>query len=175
MAGDGPPLTAARACEDAEENRVRQRPDGEPPNDTVFGRILWGGQQAAVLYEDDRVLCFRDISPASKHHYLVIPKRRIRHIGDLGRAHVALLQHMLGVAGQVASANGVQDVASARERGELLLGYHRFPLVFVRHLHLHVIFPAPAHSWLKRALFPQGYGMFFLSPETVAEWARSAD
>ena len=54
-------------------------------NKTVFGAILRNELPATILYEDERVLCFRDIRPVSKHHSLVIPKRHIAHSGALTR------------------------------------------------------------------------------------------
>jgi len=170
---ESPPQVVACALADAQGNTT-QRPAWGPHNGTVFGRILRGELPATILYEDEQVLCFRDISPASTHHYLVIPKEHIRHVGTLTSAHLPLLQHMMAVAAQVAKANGVNDVPAARHRGELLLGFHRFPLITVYHLHLHLIFPAPVQSWWKRLLFPNKYGRFFISPELVAEWASVA-
>ena len=68
---------------DTAANHARE---GFSSNRTVFGKILRGELPASVAYEDSEVLCFRDIAPASEHHYLVIPKRQIAHAGALQSA-----------------------------------------------------------------------------------------
>ena len=64
----------ARAESAATDNVARQ---GFEQNTTTFGGILRGDLPAKIVYEDDQVLAFCDIDPASEHHYLVIPKRHI--------------------------------------------------------------------------------------------------
>ena len=74
-------------------------------NKTVFGAILRGELPARVLYEDDEVLCFRDIRPVSEHHSLVIPKLRlIENVGHCSPDDQALLEHMVAVAEKVVAA-----------------------------------------------------------------------
>ena len=44
----------------------------------VFCRIVAKQEPAAIVYEDEDYLCFRDKSPAATHHYLLVPKTHIR-------------------------------------------------------------------------------------------------
>lgn len=180
-----PPLGVAVAAADVPPSR-RRPPAAEcarcgyAANRTVFGAILRGALPARVLYEDAVCLSFVDIHPASAHHYLVIPKRRIAHAGFLTPRDLPLVLHMTRVAELVAAANvlpasAVGDgaaarcaaVVAARRRGDVAFGFHRFPLLTVWHLHLHVLAPMPAKSWWYRLLHPRGHGRFFQSPEHV--------
>ena len=163
-------MAADLAADFAEQSNII-RP-GFADNTTVFGRILRGELPATIIYEDERVLCFKDHAPASDHHLLVIPKERAHlvHCGHFKPSDLGLLQHMVHV-GETAATRvcGIEgDPKAARAEGRLALGFHRWPLLTVNHLHLHVITPMPAKSWWYRMLFPQGYGRFFASPEDVA-------
>mmetsp|Transcript_2016 Transcript_2016/g.2588 ORF Transcript_2016/g.2588 Transcript_2016/m.2588 type:complete len:173 (+) Transcript_2016:30-548(+) len=165
MEGNSAEIEALPASE-AKDNFKRE---GFEKNRTIFGKILQGKARAKILYEDDKVLCFKDIFPASENHFLVIPKDHIRHFGKLTPDDLPLLRHMVQVAGEVAQENGIANVEEARKNGELSLGFHRFPAITVYHLHLHVIFPMPANSFWQRLKFPTGNGYFYPTPETVAK------
>mmetsp|Transcript_44422 Transcript_44422/g.92747 ORF Transcript_44422/g.92747 Transcript_44422/m.92747 type:complete len:166 (-) Transcript_44422:396-893(-) len=151
----------------ARQNTARS---GFACNPTAFGRILRGELPAVILYEDQQILCFRDRAPVSDHHYLVIPKRLITDASALIPADLPLLRKMVDVATQVAEANGVADVPTARASGNLSLGFHRWPFITVQHLHLHLIWPHPARSCIKAWQHPAKNGRMYPSPEMIAEW-----
>ncbi|MBW4700177.1 MAG: histidine triad nucleotide-binding protein [Aphanocapsa lilacina HA4352-LM1] len=77
--------------------------------DTVFGKILRREIPAAVVFEDDRALAFRDINPQAPVHILVIPKRAIAQIEQVAPEDEALLGHLLYVAVQVARQEGLDS------------------------------------------------------------------
>ena len=65
--------------------------------DTVFGKILRGELPCDKVFEDDRVLVFKDIAPVSDFHLLVIPKgEQIRDATRLQPTaeHIDLVKHM---------------------------------------------------------------------------------
>lgn len=49
----------------------------------IFCDICEKKQPAKILYEDDEVVVFKDIKPASKHHYLSVSKKHIENINKL--------------------------------------------------------------------------------------------
>ena len=61
--------------------------DADP--DCLFCKIIAGEIPAATLREDDATLIFADINPQAPTHVLVIPKRHLRDIGELGSDPVA--------------------------------------------------------------------------------------
>ena len=152
--------------------------DGFADNTTVFGKILRGELPAHVLAEDDEVLCFRDISPVSGFHVLVIPKRWITHCGCATPSDVPLLRHMETMALQCLQAEHPKlDVNTARAANECSLGYHKWPFITVQHLHLHCIYPMPSPWYypIARLLsFPQSYGPFYHSSAGVIEETQAA-
>ncbi len=76
---------------------------------TVFDKILAREIPADVVYEDDRALAFRDISPQAPVHVLVIPKRRIVGLGTADDGDTALLGHLLQVCRRVAAQEGLAE------------------------------------------------------------------
>ncbi|XP_065909481.1 purine nucleoside phosphoramidase-like isoform X2 [Dysidea avara] len=47
------------------------------PSNTIFSRILNKELPADIVYEDDKCIAFRDVSPVAKVHLLVIPRQPI--------------------------------------------------------------------------------------------------
>ena len=72
------------------------RDDGAP---SIFDKILAGQIPADVVYEDELVLAFRDISPAAPSHVLLIPKVRqgLTQLQHATAEHKSILGHMLAV------------------------------------------------------------------------------
>jgi histidine triad (HIT) family protein len=76
---------------------------------TIFQRIIDREIAADIVFEDDRCLAFRDISPQSPTHVLVIPKKLIPSFNDLAPADEALLGHMLLVIRRLAHDLGLSS------------------------------------------------------------------
>ena len=51
----------------------------------IFAKILRGEAKAKSVYEDEHVLCFKDIFPKAKIHILVIPKNEYTNIYDFSK------------------------------------------------------------------------------------------
>lgn len=49
---------------------------------TIFDKIIDKSIPADIVYEDDKCLAFRDISPQAPTHILVIPKKRLAMLSD---------------------------------------------------------------------------------------------
>jgi histidine triad (HIT) family protein len=93
-----------------------------------------GDVPATVVYEDDRLVAIRDISPQAPFHVLVLPRRHIASLNDLTPDDDGLVGEMIRRAALL-----------AREHGFDARGYRT---VFncnadagqsVHHLHLHVL------------------------------------
>lgn len=101
---------------------------------TIFGRIIAGEIPADKVYEDERVLAFRDVSPQAPTHVLVIPKKPLRGLDDAQDEDALLLGHCLLVAGRVArelglAADGYRVVTNVGQLGGQS----------VLHLHFHLL------------------------------------
>ena len=49
---------------------------------TIFDKILAGEIPAKVVYEDEDIFAFHDISPQAPVHVLVIPKQKIQSFSN---------------------------------------------------------------------------------------------
>lgn len=76
---------------------------------TLFEKIIAREILADVVYEDDRVLAFRDIQPQAPIHVLVIPKKPIPRIAAAAEADRDLLGHLLLQARSVAKKLGLSE------------------------------------------------------------------
>ena len=50
---------------------------------TLFTKIINREIPAAIVYETDNVLAFKDINPAAPIHILVVPKKEIPTVNDI--------------------------------------------------------------------------------------------
>ncbi len=102
-------------------------------SETLFQKIAARQIPAAIVYEDDQVLAFRDIHPQAPVHVLIVPKRVIPRIAEAGPQDQALLGQLLLKAAEVAQilglANGYRLVINnGPDGGET-----------VPHLHCHIL------------------------------------
>lgn len=101
---------------------------------TLFEKIIAREIPADIVFEDDRCLAFRDISPKSPVHILVVPKRVIARVSESAPADTELLGYLLHAAGQIAKSEGIADsgfrlvINSGPDGGET-----------VPHLHVHLL------------------------------------
>lgn len=73
----------------------------------IFCRIAAKEVPSAIVYEDDDVVAFRDLSPQAPTHVLVIPRRHVASLDDMVSADAALLGAMMLAAKSVAMAAGL--------------------------------------------------------------------
>ncbi|MFO0013184.1 MAG: histidine triad nucleotide-binding protein [Planctomycetota bacterium] len=78
-------------------------------SETIFSRIVRKEIPAAILYEDDRAMAFRDIHPQAPVHFLVIPKQPIPSLAAIGEDHKELVGHLQWIASKVAFEQGLAE------------------------------------------------------------------
>ena len=103
-------------------------------SDCLFCRIASGEIPGDIVYEDDELLAFNDISPQAPHHVLVIPKVHIATVNELGAEHADLVGRLVLCAKAIAAERNIQE---AGYRLILNCNGHGGQTVF--HLHLHLL------------------------------------
>ena len=78
-------------------------------SEDLFLKIIEREIPADIVFEDDDVLAFRDISPQAPLHVLVIPKKHIRTLNDVKDEDEALLGKLINVARKIARDHGVDQ------------------------------------------------------------------
>ncbi|KAL3637047.1 Histidine triad nucleotide-binding protein 1 [Castilleja foliolosa] len=78
---------------------------------TIFDKIINRQIPANIVYEDDKVLAFRDIAPQAPTHILLIPKVKdgLTGISNAEAKHCEILGLLLYTAKLVAKQEGLDD------------------------------------------------------------------
>ena len=102
--------------------------------DTLFAKIIRREIPADIVYEDDQVLAFRDVTPQAPVHVLIVPKRPVANLLDAQPGDTLLLGELLAAAVHVARTldldeTGFRVVVNAGADGGQS----------VDHLHLHLL------------------------------------
>jgi histidine triad (HIT) family protein len=102
--------------------------------DCLFCKIADKTIPADIVYEDDRVVAFRDVAPQAPTHILVIPRQHISTLNDLNESNKELTGHILYVAKTIAATEGL---AEDGYRVAMNCNNHGGQTVF--HIHLHLL------------------------------------
>ena len=77
--------------------------------DCLFCKIVAGEIPSTKVYEDARVLAFRDIAPMAPTHILVIPKEHIPSVDGVNAENAAVVAHIFTVIPKIAEAEGLTN------------------------------------------------------------------
>jgi histidine triad (HIT) family protein len=102
-------------------------------NDCIFCKIIKGEIPSTKVYEDDKMVVFKDLEPKAKVHLLAVPKDHFKLLAELNDERAALVAYMLEKIPQIAKDNGC-------ENGYRLMinqGDDAGQTVF--HLHIHIL------------------------------------
>ena len=104
--------------------------------DCLFCGIVAGDVPSEIVHRTETTVAFKDISPASPLHVLVVPRRHITDASEIPPEDGPLLADMLMAARAVAEAAGV----AGPDRGyRLIFNIGPDAMNSVPHLHLHVL------------------------------------
>ncbi len=101
--------------------------------DCIFCKIINGEIPSDKIYEDDNVVCFRDIAPKAPVHVLVVPKKHIPNIIEAAQDK-EILNHVSSAIAQITKKLGVDKsgfrtvVNTGKDGGQT-----------VDHLHFHIL------------------------------------
>lgn len=102
-------------------------------SDCLFCKIAAGEIPGDKVYEDDKVIAFKDINPKAEVHLLVIPREHIASLNELTPGHDALIAHMMRVIPQLAKSQGLDEgfrtiINTGKGGGQIIF-----------HLHMHLM------------------------------------
>lgn len=101
--------------------------------DCLFCKIITGDIPADIVYQDDKILVFKDINPKADVHLLMIPKQHIESLTQLNESHHDLISYMMLKLPQLAVDQGL----SSGFRTIINTGKDGGQEVF--HLHIHLL------------------------------------
>ena len=100
----------------------------------TFCRIVSDKTSTHFLFENDKVVVFKDINPHAPVHLLIVPKKHIRSINDLNDAEREIVSEMIMVAKTMA-----KKMAVNKSGYRLFFNVERGGGQVIFHLHLHLI------------------------------------
>lgn len=106
--------------------------------DCLFCKVIAGEVPGKIIYQDDRVVAFRDINPQAPLHALLVPRRHIATLNDLTPADDGLVGELIRRAGILANEHGYGD-----EGYRTVFNCNRGAGQSVFHIHLHLLAGRP--------------------------------
>jgi histidine triad (HIT) family protein len=102
--------------------------------DCIFCKIIAKEIPSEILYEDDEIIAFPDISPSAPVHLLIITKKHIPSLAHMEKADIGLIGRMTEVANTLARQKEILEkgyrivINSGKDGGQV-----------VPHLHMHLL------------------------------------
>ncbi|MCL2056420.1 MAG: histidine triad nucleotide-binding protein [Oscillospiraceae bacterium] len=75
----------------------------------IFCKIISGEIPSQKLYEDDKILAFRDTSPQAPVHFLVVPKEHISGADDITAENCAAIGYIFAKIPQIMRGQGITN------------------------------------------------------------------
>ncbi|MCQ2456097.1 MAG: histidine triad nucleotide-binding protein [Clostridia bacterium] len=101
--------------------------------DCIFCKIVEGVIPSTKVYEDDKILAFRDINPEAPVHVLVIPKEHVDSVDKIDETNSDLVAYIFTKIPQIAASeglgNGYRVITNVGEDGGQS----------VKHMHFHIL------------------------------------
>jgi len=101
---------------------------------SIFSKIIDREIPAAILYEDELVIAFKDINPIAPVHILIVPKREIPTVNDALPEDEQALGRLFTVAAKLAAEMGI-----AESGYRLMVNCNKDGGQEVFHLHMHLL------------------------------------
>lgn len=105
----------------------------------IFCKIIRGEIPCSKVYEDDKILAFKDINPGAPIHVLIIPKKHISSLNDLQEEDSQYINAVHSNIKHIAELMGVfkdgyRVVVNCGEDGGQTVGHLHFHLLGGRKL-----------------------------------------
>ncbi len=102
--------------------------------ETIFSKIIRQEIPTPLLYQDDLVTAFRDITPKAKSHILIIPNKIIPTINEVSESDELTLGRMVTVAKKLAKEEGIDEGGY-----RLIINCNEHGGQEVFHIHMHLV------------------------------------
>lgn len=113
--------------------------------ETIFSKIIRKEIPANIVYQDELVTAFSDISPQAKTHILIIPNKVIPTVNDVTEQDEIMLGRLFSVAAKLAKEEGI-----AEDGYRLIVNCNKYGGQEVFHLHMHLVGGEPLGKMLAK-------------------------
>ena len=101
---------------------------------SIFTKIINREIPANIVYENDKVIAFKDINPAAPIHILVVPKKEIPTINDIEFEDKDIIGEMYLAIKEI-----TKDLGIAEEGYRVITNCNKYGGQEVFHLHFHIL------------------------------------
>jgi histidine triad (HIT) family protein len=108
--------------------------DNNTAEENIFSKIIRQEIPAPLLFQDDLVSAFRDITPQAKSHILIVPNKLIPTVNDIEAEDELTIGRMFTVAKKLAQAEGI-----AEDGYRLIMNCNQHAGQEIYHIHLHLV------------------------------------
>ncbi len=115
------------------------------PQETIFSKIIRKEISADIVYQDELVTAFRDISPQANTHILIIPNKLIPTVNDVTTEDEIALGRLFTVAAKIAEQEGI-----AEDGYRLIVNCNKHGGQEVFHIHMHLVGGEPLGRMLAK-------------------------
>ena len=102
--------------------------------DCIFCKIIKGEIPSTKVYEDDKVLAFKDINPAAPIHVLVIPKKQIENVLEINEENKEIASDIFLAINKIAKQEGFE-----KHGFRVITNCGKDAGQEVMHLHFHIL------------------------------------
>ncbi|KAA6208473.1 MULTISPECIES: purine nucleoside phosphoramidase [Avibacterium] len=113
--------------------------------ETIFSKIIRKEIPATIVYQDELVTAFRDISPQAPTHILIIPNKLIPTVNEVSEQDEVALGRLFTVAAKLAEQEGI-----AQDGYRLIVNCNKHGGQEVYHLHMHLLGGEPLGKMLAK-------------------------
>ena len=102
--------------------------------ENIFDKIINKEIKADIVFENDKVIAFKDINPAAPIHLLIIPKKNIKTINDIEENDKELIGELFLAAKKIA-----KDYNIDKNGYRLIFNCNDDAGQTVFHIHMHLL------------------------------------
>lgn len=99
--------------------------------DCLFCRIIEGDIPADIVFRNENVVAFHDVTPKAPTHILIVPTVHVENATALAKLSPTLVAELMIAAGEIASQQGLEGYRTVFNTGS-----SAGQSVFHAHLHL---------------------------------------
>jgi len=102
--------------------------------DCIFCKIANKEIAAEIVYENEKVIAFKDAKPVTPVHILIVPKKHIPSVNNLESQDKELIGELFLIAQKIAKEQGVDQTGY-----RLVFNIGKDAGQTINHLHLHLL------------------------------------
>lgn len=102
--------------------------------DCIFCKIINKELPASVVYEDEKLLAFKDINPMAPVHVLIVPKVHVQSLNELDDMSLEYIKYVFSKIPEIACTLGIKEngyrtiINTGSDAGQT-----------VKHVHIHIL------------------------------------